>query len=81
MKEIKLFYKILFQKFITAVTRSLFPVSQLHKFNNKKWESSFYKLGKDVGEGNFGLVRKAIVQVNDRIPPDLRGREVSLKDI
>ena len=51
---------------------------KLHKFNNKKWESSFYKLGDPIGAGNFGVVRKATVQVNDKIPPELRQREVRL---
>ncbi|XP_063674749.1 tyrosine-protein kinase JAK2-like isoform X2 [Bolinopsis microptera] len=53
--------------------------NQLHKFNNKKWESSFYKLGETVGAGNFGEVCKAIVQDNERIPPELRRREIAVK--
>ena len=50
---------------------------KLHKFNKKKWESSFYKLGREIGKGNFGRVHKAVVLVNERIPPELRRCEVS----
>ncbi|KAL5257476.1 hypothetical protein ACHWQZ_G012424 [Mnemiopsis leidyi] len=53
--------------------------NQLHKFNNKKWESSFYKLGREIGKGNFGRVHKAVVLANERIPPELRRCEIAVK--